>query len=84
MIWSYLWINIFLFAIYMTVLAVFSVVFVRFRAVYMENVEEEMRSSSKRIKCVVWILCICFFLDALFISVIRPLGFFYYEYQRDF
>ena len=48
MIWIYLWINILLFALYMAVLVVFAVVFMQFRALYMENHLEEINEENSR------------------------------------
>lgn len=92
MIWIYLWINILLFALLMAVLVVFAVVFMEFRALYMENQLEEINEensrnahrSSRNIRCVVWILCIAYFINAVIIGVLKPVSFFCYQYLRNF
>ena len=92
MMWIFLWINIFLFALYMAVLTVFGILFMQFRALYMENHLEELKeentrnshSSARNIRAIVWILCIAFFINAVIISVLKPVAFFYYEQVRNF
>ena len=58
----------------------------------MENHLEELKEentrnshrSARNIRAIVWILCIAFFINAVIISVLKPVAFFYYEQVRNF